>query len=411
MSNRVTNISYADMDPLMRTMVAYESNGTTDVACPFAALADLPRDVPVVRWDMGVAFFTMADVVAVGNHPAVVSCSPVTHESMGMGSREPLIPLNLDGDIHRHYRKLIDPLFSPRRVAVFEEGFRKLADDLIDTFIANGVVELNSQYAVPLPATMFMQIFGAPMEDLPFFIEMKDNILKAEGVTLEEREATGRASGDRMRVRLQEILDERRASGVVKEDLISTFMNWELDGERLSDADIVNVMHLFTIAGLDTVTSSIGCIIGWLAEHPEARHRLMADPSLVPAAVEELMRYQSPVSHGGPRWAIDDFEVNGVQVNKGDMVLLGWWTANLDPEAFPNPLEVDFDRQPNRHIAFAAGRHRCLGSHLARLELRVALDQFHRRVSDYSIAPGQEPVYKYEGVRSPVSLPLAFTAR
>jgi cytochrome P450 len=264
---------------------------------------------------------------------------------------------------------------------------------------------------VPLPATMFMQILGAPMEDLPFFIEMKDNILKAEGLSLEEREAAGRASGDRMRARLKEILDERRASGVAHDDLISTFMNWELDGHRLSDADIVNVMHLFTIAGLDTVTSSIGCLVGWLAEHPDQRHRLMADPSLIPAAVEELMRFQSPVNNGGPRWATEDFEVNGVQVKQGDMILLSWWTANLDPTAFTDPLTVDFDREPNRHIAFAAGRHRCLGSHLARLELRVAIEQFHRRVSDYSIAPGQEPVYKYEGVRSPVSLPLVFTAR
>jgi cytochrome P450 len=399
------------MEPSMRAMLAYENNGTMDVKCPFSKLVDMVNETPVVRWEMGVGFFSMADVVAVGNHSSVVSANPITHETMGMGTREPLIPLNLDGDIHRHYRKLIDPLFAPRQIAPLEAGFRQLADALIDQFIGAGEVELMSQYAVPLPATMFMQLFGAPMDDLPFFTEMKDRILKAEGLTLEAREEEGRKWGDRLRVRLAEIIAERRAAESTPDDLINRFMTWEVDGDRLSDADIINVMHLFVIAGLDTVTSSIGCLVGWLAEHPEQRRQLFDDPSLVPHAVEELMRYQSPVSHGGPRWAVEDFEVNGVSVKQGDMILLGWWTANLDPAVFADPLTVDFRRESNRHDAFAAGRHRCLGSHLARLELRVAIEQLHSRVADYSVAPGVDVAYKHEGVRSPVALPLVFTAR
>ncbi|MDO8364773.1 MAG: cytochrome P450 [Actinomycetota bacterium] len=395
----------------MRSLLTYENNGSMDVACPWARLVEVARDTPVVRWEMGVGFFSMADVVSVGNHPAVVSANPITHEPMGMGSREPLIPLHLDGDVHRHYRKLIDPLFAPRQVALFEEGFRHLADELIDGFIADGEVDFVAGYAVPLPATMFMQIFGAPMDDLPFFTEMKDRILKAEGLTIEEREAEGRLWGDRLRVRLAEIVAERRAATTQQDDLISKFLSWEVEGDKLSDEDIVNVMHLFVIAGLDTVTSSIGCLIGWLAANPEQRRQLFDDPSLVPHAVEELMRHQSPVNVGGPRWATEDFEVNGVSVKQGDMLLLGWWTANLDPAVFADPLTVDFTREANRHAAFAAGRHRCLGSHLARLELRIAIEQFHRRVSDYSLAPGAEPAYKWEGVRSPVTLPLIFAAR
>ncbi|CAB4364138.1 MAG: cytochrome P450 [Actinobacteria bacterium] len=411
MTDRAVHIPFAEMDPTMRSLLTYENNGAMDVACPWAGLVDIVRDTPVVRWDMGVGFFSMADVVAVGNHPAVVSANPVTHETMGMGSREPLIPLHLDGDAHRHYRKLIDPLLAPRQVALYEEGFRRLADELIDGFIADGEVDLQTRYAIPLPATMFMQIFGAPMEDLQFFIEMKDNILKAEGLTLEEREIEGRLSGDRLRVRLREILAERRAAGTHQDDLITKFMTWELDGHRFSDDDIVNVMHLFVIAGLDTVTSSIGCLVGWLATHPVHRQQLFDDPALIPHAVEELMRYQSPVNVGGPRWATEDFEVNGVSVKQGDMLLLGWWTANLDPAVFTDPLTVDFTREANRHAAYAAGRHRCLGSHLARLELRVAIEQFHRRVTDYSLAPGADPQYKWEGVRAPATLPIVFSAR
>jgi cytochrome P450 len=407
----ITEMPHAEMDPLMRSLITYEFNGAMDNVCPMKDLARVVEQTPVVRWEMGVGFFSMADVVAAGNHPGLVSSNPVTHEPYGMGSREPLIPLHIDGDIHRRYRKLIDPLFAPRQVATLEPGFRAMADRLIDSFIGDGEVELYHQFAEPLPALLFMQLFGAPLSDLEFFTAKKDGILKSPGTTLEEREVHGRAEGDELRVRLRELLGEKRAAGRTGDDLISKFLTWEVDGERLTDDDIINIMHLFVIAGLDTVTSSITCLVGWLAQHPEVRARVTADPELIPPMVEELMRYESPVPSGGVRWATEDIEVNGVPVKQGDMVFLCWATSNLDPAVFADPLTVDIDRETNRHIAFAAGRHRCLGSHLARLELRLAIDQFHRRVSDYGIAPGEEPVYKFEGVRHASRLPLVFTAR
>jgi cytochrome P450 len=397
------------MTPLQRALVVYEGNHALD-GCPMSEIGQLVRETPVIRWDHGVAFFTMADIVAAGNHPGVISSNPVTHEAMGMGSKEPLIPLHLDGELHRHYRRLLDPLFAPRRVAVFEDDFRALTDEIIDGFIDDGRLEFYSQFAAVLPGTMFMRLFGAPMEDFEFFVEMKNRILFTEG-PMEEREVAGRAAGDQMRVRLHELLEQRRREDSPRDDLIAAFMSLEVDGHRLSDDDIVNIMHLFTIAGLDTVTSSISLMIGWLAQHPEERRRVMADPTLVPAVVEELMRYESPVPEGGLRFAIEDFEVNGVPVKKGDMVFLCWAGGNLDPAAFDDPMTVNFDREANRHIGFAAGRHRCLGSHLARLELRCAIDQWHRRVSDYEIAPGEEPEYKYDGVRHASYLPIVFTKR
>jgi cytochrome P450 len=286
-----------------------------------------------------------------------------------------------------------------------------MADRLIDGFIGDGEVELFERFAVPLPAQLFMTLFGAPLSDLEFFITKKDEILANSGTTREEREVLGRLAGADMRARLLELLLEKRAAGATGDDLISQFLTWEVDGERLSDNDILNVMQLFVIAGLDTVTSSISCLIAWLAQHPEERRRVMDNPSLIPAVVEELMRYESPVPSSGVRYAIDDFDVNGVGVRKGDMIYLCWATANLDPAVFDDPLTVNFDRQSNRHIAFAAGRHRCLGSHLARLEIRLALEQFHRRVSDYWITEGEEVGYKFEGVRHASHLPVSFTAR
>jgi cytochrome P450 len=295
-------------------------------------------------------------------------------------------------------------------VAVFEQDFRDLTDEIIDRFIEDGEVEMYRQFAAVLPTTMFMRLFGAPMEDLEFFVEMKDRILEFQG-SLEEREARGRAAGDEMRARLRQVLERRRAEGDERDDLISSFMALEVDGHTLSDDEIVNVMHLFVIAGLDTVTSSISVMIARLARHPAERHLLMDDPTRVPAFVEEMMRYESPVPSGGGRWATDDIEINGIPVKKGEMVYLCWASGNLDPDVFEAPLDVQLDREANRHIGFAAGRHRCLGSHLARLELRCAIDQWHRRVADYQIAPGDEPEYVFDGVRSAKRLPLVFTKR
>jgi cytochrome P450 len=410
MRDDIVEIAASEMTPLQRGLVTYEGNGSLDSECPMTGIARVMEDTPVIRWEMGVGLFKMADILAAGNHPALVSTNPTTHEPFGMGSREPLIPLHLDGDVHRHYRRLLDPLFAPRRVAVFEQDFRDLTDEIIDRFIEDGEVEMYRQFAAVLPTTMFMRLFGAPMEDLEFFVEMKDRILEFQG-SLEEREARGRAAGDEMRARLRQVLERRRAEGDERDDLISSFMALEVDGHTLSDDEIVNVMHLFVIAGLDTVTSSISVMIARLARHPAERHLLMDDPTRVPAFVEEMMRYESPVPSGGGRWATDDIEINGIPVKKGEMVYLCWASGNLDPDVFEAPLDVQLDREANRHIGFAAGRHRCLGSHLARLELRCAIDQWHRRVADYQIAPGDEPEYVFDGVRSAKRLPLVFTKR
>jgi cytochrome P450 len=403
----VTEISYDDMEPVMRALVAYESNGALDVEVPQVELARILRDAPVVRWEMGIAFFSMDDIVAAGRNPAFVSTDPSTGAGFGMGSREPLIPLHVDGDRHRRFRKLLDPLLAPKRVAPMETSVRALADELVDAFVADGHVEFHAAFALPLPDTIFLTLFGMPLEDMQFLVEMKDRILKNEGVTMDEREAIGIEAGDRMRERLLQRLVERR-DAPPRDDLIAQFMSWEVDGERLTDAEIVNIMHLFTIAGLDTVASSLTCVAAWFAQHPDERRRVVADPSLLPAAIEELMRYESPVPSGGVRFCTDDTDVNGIAVRKGEIVYLGWATANLDPAAFEHPLAVDFDRDVNRHIAFAAGSHRCLGSHLARLELRAAMDQFHRRIPDYWITPGEQPEYELAGVRRVKRLPLSF---
>lgn len=410
MRDDVQEIKFEEMSRELRALIAYEPNGAFNVEVPQALIDEVRRTSPVVKWEMGVGFFGMEDVLGAARHPDLVATEPSSGQAFGMGTAEPLIPLHLDGDIHRHYRKLLDPLFAPTKMALLEPQIRGLADQLIDGFIADGEVELHDAFCVPLPSTIFLTLFGLPLEDSEFLNAKKNRILKNEGASQTEMEEIGRAAGAEMDAHLRVRLAERRAETVRRHDLLDTFMHFQVDGHGLDDREIVNLMHMFTIAGLDTVTSSLSCILAWLAKHPEQRRHLVANPDQLGRAIEEIMRYESPVPSGGGRWAVRDTEVNGVPLQRGQMVYLCWASANLDSATFDKPFEVDIERENNAHIAFAAGLHRCLGSHLARAELRASIDQFHRRIPDYWVTEGTEVEYEFAGVRQAKRLPVSFTA-
>jgi cytochrome P450 len=364
MSRQVIDVSFAEMTPEVRTLIAYEANGSLAVADPHEKLDTVRRDFPVVRWEQGIGFFTRDDVLVAARNPDIVSTEPASGIVLSMGSEEPLIPLHLDGDIHRHFRRLLDPLFTPPKMAQLEPEVRRLADEIIDRFIEAGAVELHEEFCVPLPSTFFLSLFGLPVGDAALLIGFKDRILKNDGVTLDERERIGRQAGKELREYLRARLDDRRTDpqGASRDDLLNQFLTFEVEGHRLSDDEVVNIMHLFTIAGLDTVSGSLSCIFNWFATHPDELARVVARPELLGSAIEELMRYESPTASSGARWAARDTEVNGVEIRRGEMVYLCWATANLDPAEFPDPLRVDLERAHNPHVSFAAGTHRCLGS-------------------------------------------------
>ena len=412
MSDRFDEMSLAEMGPAARTVVAFEKNGAIDVVEPQPLFAELLDRYPrPVRWEQGVAFFRFADVLEATRNPAIISNDPDTGKPMGMGSEEPLIPLNIDGAEHRQFRRLLDPLFAPKAVAYLEPSIRQLANDLVDRFIDDGRVEFHDRFAVPLPGSIFLDMFGLPLEDLEFLEGCKDGCIKTGADDILEMHRLAVVAGNRLRDYLNVELDRREQLGAPGDDLLSRLMTFELEGRRLTRDQLLNVMHLFMIAGLDTVTASLSCIVGWLARHPVEQQMLMSDPSRLPAAIEELMRTENPVLTGGMRYAAADTEVAGVPLRRGDKIDVCWTTANLDPEQFPDPLRVDLNRPANRHIAFASGLHRCLGSHLARLELRTAISVLHERVRSYSVAPGEHPLYSHEGVRAATYLPLVFEGR
>jgi cytochrome P450 len=200
------------------------------------------------------------------------------------------------------------------------------------------------------------------------------------------------------------VIQARRAEP--RDDLITRLVDAEVDGHRLTDEDILDICFLFLIAGLDTVTATLTCSVAYLAEHPDHRRTLVDDPSLIPAAIEELLRWETPVP-GVARVCKRDTEIGGVEVAAGTRVTVMIGSANTDDTEFDHADTVDFHREGNRHLAFGGGVHRCLGSHLARLELRVAIEELHRRIPDYALAPGTVLEYS-EALRNVEPLPLVW---
>ncbi len=379
-------------------------NGVPDIQPALRELLAGPR---VVRHEDGrVAVLHLDDVLEVTKRRDVHSMNPELVELAGafMGAGRPLIPLMLDGDEHTKYRKLLDPLFAPKVVAQLESRVRRLADDLIDAFVSDGRVELYAAFCEPLPSMVFLALLGLPLEDLDFLIWFKNGIIRP---TDDDHRI---AANTKMIEYLYAELDRREARGEPGDDLIGGFITAEVDGATLTREDVIDITFLLVLAGLDTVAASLSCIVDWLARHPEQRQRLIDDPAILPAAIEELMRFETPVVAGG-RYATADFELGGQQIKVGDEITVCWAVANLDDAGFDRPLEVDFERVAKRHIAFASGFHRCLGSHLARMELTVILTALHERIPDYALDPEATPGYNNTMIRTVDPLPLVFTPR
>ncbi len=378
--------------------------GVVDV---FRDVARLHEGPPVVRRaDGGAAVLTMDAVRAVTKRRDVHSMDPVSVEmiSQVMGAGRPLIPLMLDGDEHTKYRRLLDPLFAPAKMRALESDIAELAHALIDDFAASGEVELFGAFCEPLPSQIFLRLLGLPASDLDFLLWFKNGIIRPDD---EEHRA---AASPKLIEYLYAELDRRAALDHPGDDLIGGFMTAEVDGHGLTREDVIDITFLLIMAGLDTVAASLSCMIDWLARNPEQRQRLIDDPELTPAAVEELMRVMTPVVGGG-RHAVGDFVIGGVEIHAGDALGVSWAAANMDPTIFEDPTRVDFDRASNPHIAFASGFHRCLGSHLARVELWTALNVLHDRIPDYRIDPDAIPGYNNTAIRTVDPLPLRFTPR
>jgi cytochrome P450 len=328
-----------------------------------------------------------------------------------LGNIRPLIPLNVDPPQHSKYRKILDPLFAPKQMDAQEADITERVNHFIDAFIDRGECNFTEEFAELLPSSVFLGLMGLPWDELDTFLHLRDGILRPDKIDpnamfhADARQAVNRATGLEIYEYFDKVCDARAQQPTG--DILSHLVTVDIDGDKLTREEILDICFLFLIAGLDTVSDSLTCFYAFLANHPEHRRQLSDNPALIPNAVEELLRWESPVPSGVPRIATQDTELpNGVSVAAGTAVMVNYGAANIDPAEFSDPFDVRFDRETNRHIAFGAGVHRCLGSHLARRELRIALREWHRRIPDYSIKPGHEDLVYPPGLRSVKDLTL-----
>ena len=365
------------------------------------------RDLaPVVEIEEGGPFTGVIvakheDVVHILRTPEIYSSG---FDAVNIGQVRPLIPLQIDPPEHSTYRKVLDPLFAPRRIAPLEEGIRSLARGLVDQVADQGSCNFNQAFAEPFPSTVFLELLGLPLSRTQEFIDLKDGIIRPDASNPAERDEMVAATGQQIYAVLEEVIDARIEEP--QDDFISGFLTAEIDGHALTREDIVDIGYLFFLAGLDTVTASLDCMLAFLAQNPEHRRSLAADPSSIPHAIEEMLRWETPVP-GVVRLATEDSELSGCPIPKGSQVVALLASANTDETFWDDADTVEFERAGNKHLTFGGGVHRCLGSHLARLELRVALEEWHARVPEYELAPGVELEY-FAGLRQIEDLPLVW---
>ena len=306
-------------------------------------------------------------------------------------------PISADGELHSWTRRLVLPTMSPARVAEYEIFTRELCARLVDDILARGEGDAAAEYAQQIPVRVIGHILGVPEDMSPTFTEWVRDILEFAHDPERRRRGVMGMIGF-----VQQAIAERKAEP--QDDFITELLNSEHDGEPVSDAVVMGMCALLLIAGIDTTWSSIGSTMWHLATHPEDRARLIAEPELMPTAIEEFLRAYAPVTMA--RRLIEDKEYMGCPMKAGERVLMNFPGANRDPEVFPDADKVILDRQQNRHLAFGAGIHRCAGSNLARMELRVAVEEWLRRIPEFEVIEGGKVTWAGGQVRGPRNIPV-----
>lgn len=298
------------------------------------------------------------------------------------------IPVMVDPPQHAKWRQVLAEYFSPGRVKGLRDEHRRLAADLVERIAAEGSCDFVKQVARVFPSHIFLNIMGMPVERLDEFLEWEDKMLHQTGVG-DEVMAIRLEGMQQVVAYFQTLIDQRRAERDPEaQDIVSAAIGWTIDGEPVSDGDLLNCLLLLFMAGLDTVASQLSYAMLHLATHPQDRARLVAEPDIIPHAVEELLRAYPIVQTA--RKATQDMDFHGCPVKAGDMASFPLAAAGRDEQMFDDARRVDLDRGVTRHISFGAGPHRCLGSHLARQEMAVMLEEWHRRIPEYRVT--EEPV-------------------
>lgn len=388
-------VNYSDFDHMVTR---------PDGENPYEGYRRLRADGPVGRSEHYGGFW-----VATG-YP---ECYEIIHNPEVFSSRQiifpgfpeqgaPMIPIELDPPAHSLYRSLLAPVFSPRRAREqWEEPIRDVINQLIDGFIHSGRCDAYRALAEPIPAYMGTTLLGLPSEDAPRLLEWVSAVVDKSASDPEAAKAAMQDQYEYFAAKLQ----ERRAdpSG---DDLLSRLLRAEVDGQHLSQEELLGFCLLLLLASLDTTQKAIGSMVWHLATDADLRHELAADPSKIPTAVEEMLRFWAPSQPS--RVILQDTELGGQQMKAGDVVIMMVGSANRDEREFPEGEEFVPDRSPNRHLTFGAHVHKCMGAHIARLELRILLEELLRRIPDFEIEDESKVRWCPGQVQGYVSVPITF---
>ena len=384
----------------------FDHTATEWVADPYPIIDDLRERCPVAHTDRyggGWLPTRHEDVAAIA-----YDTDRFSSRSVVMGNNRPphdvapvgiAPPISSDPPFHHGARRLLLPAFAPQAIARLEGSTRAYCDELLDAVAGQDVVDAAADFAQHIPVRVIADMLGFPRDDAELFRGFVHDVLEGVNLPLEQRFERMQGLFGYLSAQINDHVAHPR------DDLTTYLIDAEMDGDKLDPFHIAGTMALLLLAGIDTTWSAIGSSIWHLAGTPADRQRLVDEPGLLPTAMEELLRAYAPVTMA--RLVKEDMDWNGCPMKADDWILLSFPAANRDPELFERADEVVIDRDVNRHSAFGLGVHRCLGSHLARMEVRVALEAWLARFPVFSLADPDAVTWSPGQVRGPRHLPIA----
>jgi cytochrome P450 len=371
---------------------------------PYEMFGTLRERHPVARSTKFDGFWVLSrydDLIAAARDPQTFS-SAAGVTIPDFGSPVPMVPIEADPPMHQAFRKLLQREFTRSRMAAFEEAIATLADELIDKFAGSGAADLAPELCSPLPSIVIAQLLGFPAEDWNLFRGYTEQLL--ETAKSGDLEANIGAALE-FCTYLANALDDRRREP--RDDMLTRVVEARIGDRLITEDEALGLTLLTVVAGHETTVGGISSLLLHVARTPGLKDRLIAEPELIPKAVEEALRVEAPIQ-GIARTLTKDVNLHGRQMREGDKVWLLWAAGNRDPAQFPEPESFDIDRKSNRHLGFGDGIHRCVGAPLAQLEMRIVLEKILQRIPGYRVDDPAGVVFSGGQNRMVSSLPVVW---
>jgi cytochrome P450 len=374
------------------------------VRSPYRTFRDLHARCPVARSSKFGGFWVLskyADVVAAARDTETFSSAQGISIPV-FASLVPLVPIESDPPLHSEFRRTLQREFSRGRMESLEGSIRNLANELIDGFVDRGSADLATELAAKLPGMVLAELMGFLRSEGEWFRSHTQRLIETSKVGDSEGNMAASVS---FAGNVAQALDERRREP--RDDMLTRIVTSEIEGRPITEVEALGMTLVTVIAGHETTVGGIGSLFMYVGGDPELKGRLLADPSLVPKAVEEAIRLEAPIQ-GAARTVLRDVCVRGQSFSSGDKVWLLYAASNRDEEHFPEPDKFDLDRKPNRHLGFGEGVHRCVGAPLAQIELRVVLEEVLKRIPTFRVDDWDTITFDGSQSRTIARLPVSW---